>query len=99
MKLENIDTSTTEGKIEVMRLASEGRRVAIKAYKVGEWKFAVSQIWDWLSCDYAIIAEPVGPKELWAVITSTETDCNREWAEQRAKMWGGTAVRYIRADD
>lgn len=60
MNLEQIDTSTTAGKAEVMRLAAEGRRVAYSSAGHHEWAVAVYPRWDWRTRDYAIIAEPVG---------------------------------------
>lgn len=107
MNLEQIDTSTTAGKAEIMRLAAEGRRVAVRC--IPGWKVACSPwmelpmgaaTWDWRCSQYAIISEPVGPEEMWAVqfrnyISNFDS---KDEAEAAAKNSNGTVVRYIRAD-
>lgn len=102
MNLEQIDTSTTAGKAEVMRLAAEGRRVAQRY--LGESRFADIEKpkWDWVLLDYAIIAEPVGPKELWVVVTGGGA-ADSVWHDQVAAMrtaakYEFSVARYIRAD-
>lgn len=70
MKLEQIDTSTTAGKAEVMRLAAEGRRVAYSNAGHHEWAVAVDPRWDWRTRDYAIIAEPVADQPDPALLAS-----------------------------
>ncbi|OWB46512.1 hypothetical protein [Stenotrophomonas maltophilia] len=99
MNLEQIDTSTTAGKAEVMRLAAEGRRVAYSNAGHHEWALAADPRWDWRTRDYAIIAEPVGPEELWVIlgrngavadVTAVE-ECIEDASNDRV-------VRYIRAD-
>lgn len=100
MNLEQIDTSTTAGKAEVMRLAAEGRRVAFRCGAPARWYESLNSAWDWFTYDYAIIAEPVGPEELFAVVFTTHTGV---WVEQHeagkiVAERGGTLVRYIRAD-
>lgn len=105
MNLEHIDTSTTAGKAEVMRLAAEGRRVVYREHVVGrsQWRdhgtFKVPD-WDWLHLTYAIISEPVGPEELWAVVFRTHTINfdSRKDAEEAARRNGATVIRYVRAD-
>lgn len=101
MNLEQIDTSTTAGKAEVMRLAAEGRRVAVKGkgpYDPQGWVVCHREIWDWLRADYAIIAEPVGPEEVWVneFNGTFYASPDREIADRFSST--GTAVRYIRAD-
>lgn len=98
MNLEKIDTSTTAGKAEVMRLAAEGRRVAYSNAGHHEWAFASDPRWDWKTRDYAIIAEPVGPDEVWLVVMEDMSSVGREGAEEYAAQCGGTVIRYIRAD-
>lgn len=102
MNLEQIDTSTTAGKAEVMRLAAEGRRVAYSAKSSPAWIECLGDqvYWNWVAVDFAIISDPVGPEELWAVqfsghISSFDGRC---FAERIAKSKGGTVVRYIRED-
>lgn len=68
MKLEPIDTSTTEGKARVMQLAAEGRDVAEKQSTCGFFSATSFPIWDWRNWEYAIIAQPVGPDEVWVLI-------------------------------
>lgn len=101
MKLEHIDTSTTAGKAEVMRLAAEGRRVVFRQHPFDQWKIPPGITWDWSSYDYSIIAEPVGPEEVWHVVhadgSTSSWNCQSE-AERWAKKHGIQAVRYIRAD-
>lgn len=58
MKLEQIDTSTTAGKAEVMRLAAEGRKVASRAFQNNDWFANPAPSWNWQAVHYSIIAEP-----------------------------------------
>lgn len=105
MNLEPIDTSTTAGKAEVMRLAAEGRDVAEATLQSGsfngrytDWSPTSSPLWDWRNCRYAIIAEPVGPDEVWVTVSEgdpidvykdeTTAACSTSWE----------VVRYVRAD-
>lgn len=56
MNLEPIDTSTTAGKAEVMRLAAEGLRVAAIPRRFGIDAFEDFDCgWNWQLYDYAII--------------------------------------------
>lgn len=57
MNLEQIDTSTTAGKAEVMRLAAEGRKVAFRGRFSGRenWALAKIQTWDWVLYEWAIV--------------------------------------------
>ncbi len=105
MNLEQIDTSTTAGKAEVMRLAAEGRRVSQRY--LGETRYAdISEPkWDWVLMDYAIIAEPVGPEEVWipvdggnSISGSAYYDAGSAADHASAMTSPGIAVRYIRAD-
>ncbi len=99
MNLEQIDTSTTAGKAEVMRLAAEGRRVAYSPRReAGHWAEGQNPVWDWL--DYAIISEPVGPEEVWAVVFPKHIGLweERDGAAEHAEKTGYELVRYIRAD-
>lgn len=106
MNLEQIDTSTTAGKAEVMRLAAEGRRVAQRY--LGESRYAdISEPkWDWVLMDYAIISEPVGPEEVWLAIyndgsisrVGTRDEVYSRVLDGRAAGVNSVAVRYIRAD-
>ena len=71
MNLEQIDTSTTAGKAEVMRLAAEGRRVV--AGPAGASPFAElmnAPSWDWKSNTYAIISELVSDQPDPALLIS-----------------------------
>lgn len=98
MNLEKIDTSTTAGKAEVMRLAAEGRRVAQRTFPNEAWIEQWSPAWAWPSVDYAIIAEPFGPDEVFVTVSEgdpidvykseTTAACTHSWK----------VVRYIRAD-
>ncbi len=105
MNLEQIDTSTTAGKAEVMRLAAEGRRVAFRLSESRSemlgaprpWQACTFPTWNWISWDYAIIAEPVGPEELWVFIA--QNGLSFGCSEEKLNVGEGeTAVRYRRAD-
>lgn len=96
MNLEPIDTSTTAGKAEVMRLAAEGRRVADNAG--GAWTPIKHPCWNWEEYSYAIIAEPVGPEEVWLVVREGTTFNSKHDAERLAAAKGGEVVLYRRAD-
>lgn len=102
MNLEQIDTSTTAGKAEVMRLAAEGRKVALRGrysdLPWGEMEPGDEALWNWGGTDYAIISEPVGPEEVWLVVVKDMSSVGREGAEEYAARYGGTVVRYLRAD-
>lgn len=101
MNLEQIDTSTTAGKVRVMQLAAEGRGVAYSNAGHHEWAFASDPRWDWRTRDYAIISEPVGPDEWFIVLSangSVRAVCETlEKANTHAGS-GMHVVRYIRAD-
>jgi hypothetical protein len=66
MRLKNIDTSTTAGKIEVMRAYAEGKSVVHKASTTGEdWKPLIGNpFWNWYACSYAVVEEP---RVVWGV--------------------------------
>lgn len=104
MNLEQIDTSTTAGKAEVMRLAAEGRRVAFSQKNLAQWWEANNEpVWDWTSANYAIISEPVGPKEVWVTISPDGVAVATQksapgWLPRNSRGQVATAVRYIRAD-
>ncbi len=101
MNLEQIDTSTTAGKAEVMRLAAEGRRIAID-YQDGRgwqvWGVDNDIEWNWGSQSFAIIAELVGPEEAWLVIDPSIHALTEASAKSYAEAHGLQVVRYRRAD-
>ncbi|HDS1550717.1 TPA: hypothetical protein QEK98_002972 [Stenotrophomonas maltophilia] len=103
MNLEQIDTSTTAGKIRVMELAEQGRRVYCRV-REGQEGMCLTQepSWSWKVFDYAIIAEPVGPEEVWIVhhkdgdqLLMSGKLAADEWVSNNS---GDKVVRYIRAD-
>ncbi|MBO3002251.1 hypothetical protein J5H43_01820 [Stenotrophomonas maltophilia] len=104
MNLEQIDTSTTAGKAEVMRLAAEGRKVFSTRRKDGGGVGPVDPPWNWQDFDYAIIAEPVGPEEVWVAFSKdgevATARCMEADADRVMRRIGhcGQSVRYIRAD-
>lgn len=96
MNLEPIDTSTTAGKIEVMQLAGEGRKLIWRPKGHGQWRKPPVE-WNWADNEYAIVAKPVGPAERWILVDDDGTiwACSdRSLAEANEQV----AVRYIRAD-
>lgn len=101
MNLEQIDTSTTAGKAEVMRLAAEGRRVAYRD-STHEWEEKAAPAWNWVVGEYAIISEPVGPEGVWVTVINGCVDAGPYTFElnavRRAQDYGGEVVKYIRAD-
>lgn len=103
MNLEQIDTSTTAGKARVMQLAAEGRRVAYAVKGSMMWMpIEGENVWNWYACKYAIIAEPVGPEEVW-IVHHKEGDQSLMSGKLAADEWvsndsGDKVVRYIRAD-
>lgn len=106
MNLEQIDTSTTAGKAEVMRLAAEGRVLAVRRPGAHSWAKIAEVSWDWSTFDYAIISEPVGPEEVWVAIyndgsisrVGTRDEVYSRVLDGRAAGVDSVAVRYIRAD-
>lgn len=99
MNLEQIDTSTTVGKAEVMRLAAEGRAVVqglvVSGVQcrviVAKWEETSFPEWNWREYRYAIIAEPVGPDEVWVQ--------QRDGALWAYPEYREGSVRYVRADE
>jgi len=102
VNIEQIDTSTTAGKVEVMRLAMEGRTVAT-TNNAGEWRVCSTPEWAWDSYDYAIIAEPAGPDEMWLTfghggfVLATHAE-RPPVLPQDVPNAKATTVRYVRAD-
>lgn len=111
MKPEQIDTSTTAGKAEVMRLAAEGRDVAEARLVHGpinsfysKWSGTSFPTWDWQNFKYAIIAEPVGPDEVWLTMYSDGLPIASHleqpgWAPRNSRGEVATAVRYRRVEE
>lgn len=101
MKLEEIDTSTTAGKARVMQLAAEGRGLAYKNRHNKIWErhsLPESCDWDWRSASFAIIADPVGPDEVWLALLPDGKIKGVCETEEEAGYFGLNSVRYIRAD-
>ncbi len=100
MKLENIKTGNVEGKISVMQLAKEGRRVA--NYTSGVWLEDSSPSWNWDRLDYGIIIDQPSQDHLWfTAIAGRVQDGPYEdesSARERAKSYGGEVVSYVRSD-
>jgi hypothetical protein len=102
MNLEPIDTSTTAGKARVMQLAAEGRNVAYRSRVAGgDFVLDSKPGWDWVLYEYAILAEPVGPDDVWVVVYP-EGGSNvfgvMGDAVDHARKVKAKAVRYRRAD-
>lgn len=100
MNLEPIDTSTTAGKARVMQLAAEGREVASRPKgATSGWYIAPAAAWDWPNYNYAIIAEPVGPDEVWVGIAPGGSLGSVTSSDAGAAIFRDhQIVRYIRAD-
>lgn len=103
MKLEQIDTSTTAGKAEVMRLASEGRKVAVRHRAMSGCAFCATDrvSWDWTRLDFAIITQPVGPDEVWVLINPMGLPVDVSSKGPNYWKLGDTlnAVRYRRVEE
>lgn len=93
MKLEEIDTSTTEGKIKVMQAHAEGRKIATCPVSGCIWTEAEHPTWNWGTHHYAVVKEPC---YLWVVevkhavsgVLYTAYYCNTEQeAEGRKREW------------
>jgi len=107
MKIELIDTNTTAGKAEVMRLASEGRRVALRGRHSDlpweEMEQGDEALWNWGGTDYAIIVEQAGLDEIWVTfgiggfVLATHAE-RPPLLAQNAPNAKATTVRYVRAD-
>lgn len=99
MNLEPIDTSTTAGKVEVMRLAAEGRKVVHRTKCDKLWWDCPDPVWMWGSSDYAIISDPVGPEEVWVILSRHGEICDVTAVKDRfADESNDRVVRYIRED-
>ena len=100
MKLEQIDTSTTAGKAEVMRLAAEGRRVAFREFDISSELNEVGEPdWNWRTFDYAIIVEPTGPKELMVYILKDRAVGIYSETIVGIVPADAELVRYVRAEE
>lgn len=103
MKLEPIDTNTTAGKARVMQLAVEGRKVVDNAG--GEWTPIKHPCWNWEDYGYAIIAQPVGPDEVWVIVAEGHMAAgpfkDEESAVDCASSFSrpSTVVRYRRVEE
>lgn len=97
MNLEQIDTSTTAGKIQVMELAQQGRQVACSVRR-GQKFMRLNQepSWSWEVFDYAIISEPVGPEVVWVEVC--DRGIARSLSQEGVARKGHVVVHYIRAD-
>lgn len=104
MKLEQIDTSTTAGKARVMQLAAEGRMVAARPFSdMTKWDIHLIPTWDWWAFQYAIIAKPVGPDEVWVTLSPdgeaiATHRSEPQWLPRDSRGRVATVVRYVRAD-
>jgi len=101
MNLEPIDTSTTAGKARVMQLAAEGRRLAFKNAYHHDWQQHADPhrvSWNWGQASFAIIAEPVGPDEVWLALVPDGKIMGIGKTEEEAGYFQLQSVRYIRAD-
>lgn len=107
MNLEQIDTSTTAGKLRVMELAYKGRKVA--AARRGRHQIfdvVTAPNWNWEECDFAIISEPVGPEEVFVAVygdgsvsrQGTKEEVLSRRLDGKAAGIDSVVVRYIRAD-
>lgn len=95
MNLEQIDTSTTAGKAEVMRLAAEGRRV-VRNYRCaadhsqcGWHEVTGKPSWNWESGDFAIIAshEAYAPYVLLPVVPTSDIEMAiADWLESNGTV-------------
>ncbi|NRP03277.1 hypothetical protein [Stenotrophomonas maltophilia] len=107
MNLEQIDTSTTAGKAEVMRLAAEGRQLLIRSADLSDSWEPIHEIvaeWNWRECEYGILAAPGMPERLWIVLADDGSfaGVGSYHTEAYAKKWsanyGGIPVEFVRAD-
>lgn len=104
MNIEQIDSSTTAGKSEVMRRAAEGATVVTRAIfrPVDSWVRAEKPVWNWADYEYAIMVEPVIPGEVWVVVApDLETKHVLVMNEQSADYFvtqGQTVAHYVLAD-
>lgn len=103
MNLEQIDTSTTAGKAEVMRLAAEGRKCFSK-FKKADYVIDIidsqTHEFDWSSFDYVVTVKSELPDEVWVsrFCGKIYAADSRDSAERFACDTGCSPVRYIRAD-
>ena len=94
-----------------MQLAAEGRKVAIRSQpgahpmnsdvNLYPWVYSagIHPSWNWSQCEYAIVAEPVGPEEVYMAVSSDDQVKAVVGTKEGKKEWGGfLVVRYIRAD-
>lgn len=84
-----------------MQLAAEGRKVVWRFKGGRKWIPGDAGNWDWPECDFAIIAEPVAPDEVWVNVVDADVlmDVYATQAEAEAALnRGWEAVRYRRAD-
>jgi len=95
MNLEQIDTSTTAGKVRVMQLAERGRAIVCRQHGDAQWIKHGSPQWDWERMQYAVLADhesPAAPRHIWVGFNDGGFVCGTSRTASR------DLVRYIRAD-
>lgn len=98
-RLKPIDTTTTNGKIEVMRLAEAGHKVVychreanVRGREYDNYFTSTCPTWQWGAFDYAIVEEL---KEYWVVLnTSLEQIAEIFSTEKQANEFLDTRKSY-----
>lgn len=111
MKLEDIDTSTIEGKIKVMQAYAAGRKLVYKDRRFNTWIKCNVPLWNWAEYDYAVVKAPCS---LWLVevkhavsgvlyttyYCNTEQEaegCKREWKCNSGGDFDITITKFVEA--
>lgn len=84
------DTSTTEGKISVMKAFADGKKVEL--YDFGTWKQCTNPSWNWSAFNFRIKPEPL---ERWVNVFSSGVldDWTSEECAKKAAQGRGSIVR------
>jgi hypothetical protein len=85
-----------------MQAWDDNRPVALQRYKEGEYQLLPADdepAWDWPENNYAIIAQPVGPDEIWVVVGADMELFYEDGAKGYADQIGGTVARYRRVEE
>lgn len=98
MRIKNIDTSTTAGKIAVMQACEAGEKIVVKvAGSGGRWVGLTkpNPDWDWHNTDYAVVEKP---REIWVNFYKTVivAHTSKEEADLSADPHRlGPAVKFV----
>lgn len=97
--MEQIDTSTTEGKIAVMQAFLDGKKIKATHIETGNHIYFLqipdNPKWAWDTINYTIVKEP---KKVWSVVLderNSEIYMNRAAADRRAAILRSYGINVV----